>query len=222
MKVIAIHGNIGSGKDTTLETLINLTGRKEIFNTVKFAESLKKTVSLLYNIPRELLEKQEIKSNGVIKYDTLEFSMINDIPKNSIVAKTVQNFVSLIKKNEFNFYVTVRVLLIYEGTEIGRDLRGKDFWVIQSNQYIKKDKINVITDLRFENELDYLKKRYEDLFLIKLIRSEVKTEHSTHPSEIMLPDNNFHTVIENDSTLENFILKIKKMIYEPLNQKKWW
>ena len=59
---------------------------------------------------------------------------------------------------EFGYPFTPRLALQLMGTEVGRDVFHKNFWVIKLKQYILENPNQnyVITDVRFQNEIQFL------------------------------------------------------------------
>lgn len=83
--------------------------------------------------------------------------------------------------------LTAREVMQLVGTDIFRKLKT-DVWAESTLNKIQKDnpKIAIITDCRFPNEVDAIKKRGG-----KVIRLTKKYDSSTHPSETILDDNNY-------------------------------
>ena len=103
--------------------------------------------------------------------------------------------------------------MVLVGTEFGRNMIHPNIWVnTLFNRYDKNTNL-LITDLRFPNEYDEIKKRGG--IVIRINRSNENS--SNHISECALDNHNFDYVINNDRTLEylktnvlNIINDIKK------------
>lgn len=94
-----------------------------------------------------------------------------------------------------------RRLLQVIGTEVGRQILGENCWVDIVNRKIKEDDSNnpIITDLRFENEQQYVQKKYG--FIVQITRPDNPDSiAATHASEQFVPTPDF--VINNDGSLE--------------------
>jgi hypothetical protein len=108
--------------------------------------------------------------------------------------------------------LTYRRLLQLLGTEVGRSIH-ENFWVnALFVKYIAHDKEIeskwIITDMRFPNELKAVKDRGG--ITIRLTRNtEVDAAIASHTSETALDDATFDHVVENNSTIEELIEKIK-------------
>ena len=110
-----------------------------------------------------------------------------------------------------------RKFLQYIGTEWARDI-DPDVWVKLLLQNTAHATHNVfISDLRFPNELNALKKN--GWTTVKIIRSSVDTNRQgsgscTHASETVLdaiPDSEWDFVLDNSSTLSSFYAQLDAM-----------
>jgi len=97
------------------------------------------------------------------------------------------------------------------GTEGGRNLFRDDIWIKRAElELLKCDEEGhhtgmIITDMRFENELNWVKARGG--CLIKVTRPGVKGAVTSHASEQYFEDELFDHVITNDGTLDDLYLK---------------
>ncbi len=91
----------------------------------------------------------------------------------------------------------VRRILQRLGTEVGRNLIGEDVWVAATFDNLPCDKY-VVTDVRFPNEADYIRERYDGI-IIRIERPGVGPIND-HPSETALDDYDFDFVINNDGS----------------------
>jgi hypothetical protein len=133
MIIILIRGFSNSGKDFIGEIICKQYGYKQF----SFANSLKKIVSNMYNIPLDLLYSQEGK----------HMICINDINKRNHRQLLIDEALNL-KKDNFNIFVE----------HCCNEIKQKQS--INNN-----DKI-VITDWRFINEYDVLKNTFPDARII--------------------------------------------------------
>ena len=131
--IIGIVGHIGSGKDTVGNIITNQTqGRRD-----SFAAPLKDVCASIFGWKRHLLEGDTIESR--------EFRETTDIfwTRNT----GIDNF-------------TPRLALQLMGTDVLRDHFHSDIW-IKSLEYrmrkVSNSDTTVITDARFQNELDIIK-----------------------------------------------------------------
>jgi len=101
-------------------------------------------------------------------------------------------------------YPEIRRLLQVFGTEVGRDMFGANFWVDLALNKIDVDKA-VISDVRFKNEADAIKKSGGQVWRINRHGIGPVTNHS---SEIDLDEYGFDHIIDNDysvSDLNNIV-----------------
>lgn len=105
-----------------------------------------------------------------------------------------------------NFQATPRHMMQTLGTEWGRDSINENIWVIAAAQRIQQmnrampDATILITDVRFQNEADFVR---EHGFLIHVFRPIKRIDGSTHRSEFPLPiREDIDEIIVNDGDLE--------------------
>ena len=131
--IIGIVGHIGSGKDTVGNIITQHTqGRRD-----SFAAPLKDVCASIFGWERKLLEG-----------DTIESREFRETPDIFWTRNTgIDNF-------------TPRLALQLMGTDVLRDHFHSDIW-IKSLEYrmrkVNKSDTTVITDARFQNELDIIK-----------------------------------------------------------------
>jgi hypothetical protein len=104
------------------------------FHQLSFASGLKDVTANMFNWPRNLLE--------------------GDTDESRLFRETPDKFWS----NRMGKDFTPRLALQLMGTEVGRNIFHPDFWVIKVENEIKTKRGNcVITDVRFENEIECIK-----------------------------------------------------------------
>lgn len=147
MTIIGICGFQSAGKDTLAEYLINTYG----FVKISYAGALKDVVSIIFGWDRQQLE-------GITSEDRLWREQVDQW-----------------WATELNMpQLTPRYVLQYFGTDLFRKHWHGDIWVkVIENKLNKmyKYKNIVITDCRFKNEIDLLKK-YNGI-LINIYRGEL-------------------------------------------------
>ena len=128
--IIGVTGFIGSGKDTIADYLVTHHG----FKRVSFAASLKDAVAAVFGWDRELLE-------GTTKS-----------------SREWREEVDQWWSNRLGREITPRWVLQYWGTEVCRNGFHQDIWVASVENKLRQAKDNiVITDCRFENEVNAIK-----------------------------------------------------------------
>jgi len=131
-KIIAVAGLIGSGKDTIADHLCTFHG----FKRLSFASSLKDAVAAVFGWPRDLLEGSTKHSREWREQVDPWWAARLNMP-----------------------HLTPRWVLQYWGTEVLRVNFADDIWIasVEHRLLTIKDDI-VITDCRFKNELDAVKR----------------------------------------------------------------
>lgn len=129
--IISVSGFIGSGKDTVADYLVTEHG----FRKMSFAESLKGAVSAVFGWDPIMLEGST-KSSREWREKRDEWW-----------------------SNRLNMDITPRWILQYWGTDVLRNNFHTDIWVASVENKLRQTKDNiVITDCRFANEVDTLKR----------------------------------------------------------------
>jgi hypothetical protein len=233
MSIIGISGRMGSGKDTVGKIIQDLTGFSDDgspnWEIKKFAKKLKTISSILTGIPEHLFEEQDFKKTYLDK----EWNL-----------------------NDNSDPFQIRLFLQRLGTDAVRDVVHNNAWVnalfadykkiehdglirdIENDNYPKW----LITDVRFENELEAIKRRdglsiliIKDCYIygngfhywtdgVKLFKgsssSFTKYESykkflnllSDHESEKPIDFSLFDYVIENNGSIEDLTLKVKEIL----------
>lgn len=131
-------------------------------------------------------------------------------------------------KNKITKKSTVRDVLQILGTDLLRKGFNENIHVAATLGSIKKDEKVIITDTRFENELEAVKKRegitirvnrnfHLDLangVHIETIRKGSLTEMEEHISEKSLDNAEFDYEIDNNGTISDLIDKIRIILIE--------
>lgn len=127
--IVGLLGFIGSGKGTAGDILKDMG-----FTPVSFAKGVKDVTAEMFGWPRHLLEGDTQLSRDWREQPCKFWS------------------------KELGKDFTPRYALQLMGTEVGRDVFHKDFWIISLKRYIMENPNQnfVITDVRFQNELDFV------------------------------------------------------------------
>ena len=105
--------------------------------------------------------------------------------------------------------MTVRDFLQKLGTDAVRDGLHSNAWVNALMADYTNESKWVITDTRFPNEAEAIRKK--DGILIRVERPGVKPINN-HPSETGLDDYTFDHVIKNNGSIEDLLLKVKSIL----------
>jgi hypothetical protein len=192
--IVGVLGFIGSGKGSVGDIL-----EKYSFEKISFASHLKDVTSVMFGWARKLLEGDT--------YESREF----------------REKIDLFWSEKLGREFTPRLALQLMGTEVGRNVFGENLWIHALENKLKgDDKHYVITDVRFQNEIDWVRKQKGILIEIRRgelplwydVASKANTgcQHSIqvmqdigiHESEWKWIDNqNVDHVIRNDGSLED-------------------
>jgi hypothetical protein len=189
--IIGFAGAAGSGKDSSAEALSD-------FKNLAFAKPLKDSCKILFNLTDPQL------------YDPKE--------KEEIILDSHGKSVWQIDEEE----ASPRLILQKVGTDYLRNHVSKNFFINHMNQRIEQseNKNITITDVRFPNELDYVKSKGGILIKVTRPLQETLTELTEHVTEQGLPDELFDHVVVNDGTLEDLHNKIKEILKPSLFDQK--
>jgi hypothetical protein len=186
--IIGISGRMGSGKDTVAKMIqeIDAKYRSEetsIWEIKKYASALKKIASILTGVPETMFEIPEFKEKNM--------------PENW--------------RNTNGYLMTYREFLQRLGTEAVRNNIHHNAWVnaLMSSCTYKDNWI--ITDVRFHNEMDAIKKK--NGIIIRVTRSD-QDHKSYHISENALDSETFDFVIENEGGLTELRNKVEQFMWK--------
>lgn len=200
--IIALCGFAGSGKNTAGEFLI-----EKGFIQTSFAKPLKDVVSIIFDWQRDLLEGETKESR--------------------LFRETPDDFWS----KKLGYSVTPRYILQTIGTDVFRKYFSDNIWIDCFEKQLEKNLSEgeniVVTDVRFYNEFEFLKK-YNTKFIqinspyskptwydILVNDFQLLKTMNIHSSEYEWFNNtNIKYFIENDSSVENLYEKINAILEE--------
>jgi len=185
--IIGLSGKAQSGKDT-VGAMIHVLYREYDWEIKKFAGKLKQIVSLLTGVPVGYLENDRVKQSHAPDDWTKEDGSI----------------------------YTYRELLRVVGTNALREVVHKNVWV--NALFADYDKTGIlkpnwiITDVRFPNEVDIIRKKDPNSLMIRVNRKSIK-DPGNHPTETALDNyDGFDYVIDNDGTVNELERKVKNIL----------
>lgn len=195
-KVVGLCGFKNTGKNTIADILV----KNHNFKHLSFAEKLKDTISVLFDLPRDMVEGA-----------TVESRMWRDEPLPFWT-------------RELGYDVTPRKLLQLIGTDALRNSFHPDIWLlIVKSQILADPESNfAISDTRFPNEIDFVRDMGGEIWQVRrgdlpawwnqLIDSKdekinnlMMEAYRIHESEWKWigPDDQFDHIIENNATIED-------------------
>lgn len=164
--VIALSGGIKSGKDTVTEITIELL--KDKYSNIenrKFADKLKDMVCLMIGFTREQLEDRDLKTKPLGKqWERYKVTLPTEESNNRLFgtfeeakAYVYQNWTDWNGINIIKEELTPRKLMLWLGTEAGREIIHPNIWCNALFADYDADSNWVISDCRFVNEVDIIK-----------------------------------------------------------------
>jgi hypothetical protein len=198
--IVGFVGYIGSGKGTAGDIL-----KEWNFKPLSFAGLVKDVASVMFNWPRHLLEGDTDESRAFRETEDAYWT----------------------KKMGRPF--TPREALQKVGTECGRDVFHKDFWVLALESKIQKNENYVITDVRFPNEINWIHNQHglvielqrgknPDWYdLLSRIVGDINKRHymndkGVHESEWAWVGEHRDALIHNDGTVDELKGSIKTVL----------
>lgn len=247
--IYSISGKIGSGKDLAGEMLEYILGNPDdsyddFKNSIaystewtvkKWADILKDIVCVLINCTRDQLEDRDFKEKE-LGYKWSYYYLVRpssgkkvgftifDNEASAMVSALMYSFkVDIVKKTH-----TPRTILQLLGTEAGRKIIHPNIWV-NALMSSYNSKCNwIITDTRFENELDAVKSVGGKTIILErgwglrtpykdvddfVVNSTIEDyEKYNHPSETALDHAVFDHVINNNKSQKHLFNQLKSII----------
>jgi hypothetical protein len=190
--IIGISGKKGSGKSTISEMFLT-----EGFYLDSFATSVKDIAAIIFNYDRTKIE-------GFTGEDR-------------IWRENIDNEISNFLGRPFRPRDSLTII----GTEFGRNMIHPDIWIktVFDRYKSNENKNLVITDLRFPNEFESIKKhkgytiRIHRPCLQQNIPNNIVNEHISETAlDSKEANSEFDYIIINDGTIEDLKIKIKNII----------
>ena len=209
MKVIALSGYKGSGKDTVATMLSEYN-----YQRFSFADALKNQVAKQYDIDRTWLDDVNYKEKPLLRFPVNPTDKFAENIVNFMLGefRDVNGFSISDSECQPDLFWTPRALDILEGN--AKRAANKDYWV---NQII--DKINtsgceyvVITDCRYKSEITSLREAFGDNLTTVEVRRYADVA-SSDPSERDLEGVERDIIINNTKDLDNLLLEVTNKLH---------
>ena len=180
-----------------------------------------------WKIKSTMIHNDKFKTKDVIFYDYKYLSFLNNTITNLDKTQFISMNIEVIK-------TAPRLLLQLLGTKCGRNIIHPNIWVnslMSEYKLIKDTKVSeflkaeglpetmnggkeyypnwIITDMRFLNEMEAVKKRNGITIRVNRNLEESKDQHE---SETELDNAEFDYVINNDGTIEELIEKVREIL----------
>lgn len=207
--ILGLCGFIGSGKGTAADILVQKYG----FKKISFADSLKDCVSVVFGWDRKLLEG-----------DTEDSRLFRERIDPFWSEKFGRDISERFDKN-----ITPRYILQIVGTEVMRDSLLDQIWIHSLENKIQMGVNYVIPDVRFKNEIQFLKSKKAKI--IEIVRPPsppwrqdawIQNKFGGSMMEAKYPDvhlsewdwvgDDIEYVIQNDKSVKELEENIKKAL----------
>ena len=235
-KIISVQGNKWSGKDTVAKMLQYLLSTPKIlhkydlycrlkrfkkdYKIVRYADKMKEMLAILLNTNVQNFEDREFKEQYYVDFNTLQLIHVDESNINTFKDKILSDtrFTKEIKRVNpnltKNYFLSIRQILQYFGTEIMRFYFGDRLWILSTLN--NRGSNIIISDQRFiiENITTY------NLGAVIIHITRPGCEKSSHSSETELDklyqDKAYSYLIENNGTLKDLFNNCKKLVQDGL------
>lgn len=215
--------NVGTMNANYREWYIKYKDRKNEFiesRTIHFADYVKDVCSRMFAIPREYFDDIEYKENKWYLMDKQTFISKSKTIDNYIIANhsilVTTPLGALLKAYDDKIAITLRTMMQYVGTNVGREHLGELCWVrptiADAINITNKYGYCIIPDVRFNNESEAIRKQAHSFVIgIKRDIKDKKNDEMLHVSEsIERVDVNYW--IDNNGGLMNLFYNVIQLV----------
>jgi len=229
--LIGISGLKGSGKDETAQMLQFCLNTPKIlhryciykrFNKYfkqkykihRFADPLKRVLATLLSVNVESFESRDFKENFYLDFNTLNIYQKHLVEaSNPDLILPDNKFSKLAKDLNVNliegYFLSVRQVLQYVGTEVMRTFLGNRLWILAT--FKNPDKYKIISDVRFKVEYEEIKKRDGIVIHIQRPGCKVGTHASEKEVQEMFANKQFTYFINNTGSLQDLFRDVEQI-----------
>lgn len=225
-KIIAISGLKNSGKNEVAKMLQYCLSVPKIFRqywlykvfnkvTIKlwkivaFADPLKKSLSVILNVPYEKFNDRDFKENYCLNIDDLSISKYNDAKQPTLTDSKFTKLVRDLDPSIINYSLSIRQVLQAYGTEWMQHLFGNKVWINSTLRYANKN--TIISDLRFIEEEKCVHNLNGRIIYVKRPGLQFGNHASEKEMYQMLITDKYDYIIENDGPTDNLFYNIAKL-----------
>ena len=182
---------------------------------IAFADQLKEICSTIFGIPVERFYNN--KSNAWICINK-DFHYTEIRPDNVITCEEYYYNCAEYRNSETSYWLSLRDILVYIGTYVLQHDVNKDvFTNIVQNRILGCSNHNpllkyiIVTDIRFEHELDYVRKN--NGITIKITKPGVQALNNIAEHELD-DEENYTFMIDNDGTYDDLFLQVWNLVHD--------
>ena len=238
--IIAFTGKANAGKDTcgSIVHYINKVGVgkakyeewKKLYdlnklpNNFHFATNVKRCLSVMFGVAVELFDNREykdkkyycIEEHRFIDKNALDTRKYEEITIEHLKEHTLKDSICNLTCFDKRAVVTLRTLMQYFATEIGRNQIHENIWIYSTISNVRtylecSNRVAAITDLRFYGEAEAICKQNCITYIIRVNRPN-KEESFNHISE--QGDFDVDYTIDNTTSLMGLFYKVLYMYQE--------
>lgn len=206
MKIVAVSGWVGSGKDMVADFLVAKHG----FKKLSFATVLKDMASEQYGIPREWFDDRVLKETALLNFPALALDSwskgVTDMVYRHLRTKDglqptdyhIEDdgtVVGVFGRETYPLFHTPRSIAVIEGST--KRSVTSDYWVKRAVSKADPNGLYVISDARYKSEINQLITAAGKENVISLRINRFKTTNSTDSSERDLDDYSFDFTVNN-------------------------
>lgn len=183
--IIGLNGIAQSGKDTAGAYIVANYG----YTRIAFADKVKECLATLLGVSVAWIEQHKNDKELMIgAYKHSGFNMGGSVPAMGATP------------------ITTRHALQRVGTDVGRNILGQGLWVHLALEGINHNITSiVVTDVRFQNEIDYINKIGGEVWKIQRdVVENDSTVQEVHVSELHNQLTGISRTIPNNETLKDF------------------
>lgn len=203
MNIIGLHGKKRSGKDTCANFIKKYKG----YDIYSLANPIKEAISYATELSIDDLNGVNIdRDNYFIEISLNQFhNMLYYLHMNyeSLSLHELITAFSIVEKSDRIY--SIRKLMQYLGTDVMVNVRT-NYWL---SNLINLTKNTIVSDIRQLHEIDFIRKCGKMIFINKDTRL-----YDDHITERGLIPNDGEIILDNNGTLEDLELNIKKILKE--------
>lgn len=186
---------------------------------VAFADQLKLICSNIFGIPVERFYQN--KSNAwVCVNKNFEYTEIHPIDSYIITAEDYYNNLAVYKSSDDKYWMSLREILVYVGTYVLQNDLNKNVFVnivrnLVNNEIRKNENLKyvILTDIRFNHEINYIHKN--NGITISIIRDDVEQLDNIAEHDLDEEDR-WDYIITNNGTYDELFEKIWNILHDDL------
>lgn len=203
--IIGFAGKAGSGKDTAGNYL-----KLKQWQHYQFARPLKMIVAKMLDLPLNAMENRDLKDhklqNKIVLTEDDAHLFMSLCPEPILGHEQANKIIDTFEGKELS---SIRELLQFIGTDVGRNLINQNIWINSAKKSLENlsKSVNVVlTDVRFENERDAISELGG--FTIRINRnSESIGDHASELGKFTVD-----TEIDNNGSMQSMYDQIEEFL----------